>query len=139
MNTKKLLISFVAVYVVAQVLSYLIHAVWLGPTYASLSEVWRPEAELMSKQWIMFVTSAVWAFFFCYIFVRGYENKGLVEGVRYGAIIGLFFGIPQAYDAYVVYPIPYHLALKWFLSGMVVSILCGIVVALVYKGGEESA
>ena len=138
MNWKKLLICFVVVYVVIEILSYLIHAVWLGPTYQSLSEVWRPEAEMQAKQWIMFVTAAVWAFFFCYIFARGYEGKGLAEGVRYGVIIGLFYAIPQAYESYVIYPIPYYLALYWFLAGLVVSIICGIVVALIYKPADAA-
>jgi len=128
-----LLISFVATYVVYQILGYLIHQVWLSDTYASLAAVWRPEAEMMSKMWVMYVTSAFFCFFFCYIFVRGYENRGLGEGFRFGAIIGLFYALPQAYDAYVVYPIPYSLALRWFLSGLVVSIILGSVVAIVYK------
>lgn len=130
---KKLLIAFVAVYVVSQVCGYLVHQVWLAPTYASLANVWRPEAEMQSKMWIMFVTSAFWSFFFCYIFARGYEGKGLAEGARYGAIIGLFFGISQSYDSYVIYPIPYSLALKWFLSGLAVCVVLGIVAAAVYK------
>lgn len=132
-NWNKLLIAFVAVFVVGQALNFLVHQVWLGATYASLAQVWRPEAELQSKMWIMFVTGAVWSFFFSYIFTRGYEGKGLAEGARYGAIIGLFFAIPQAYDSYVIYPIPYSLALKWFASGLAVSVVLGLVVAAVYK------
>jgi hypothetical protein len=130
---KQLLIAFVAVYVVGQVLGYLIHQVWLAPTYASLASVWRPEAALQSKMWIMFVTSAFFSFFFCYVFARGYEGKGLAEGVRYGLIIGLFFGVSNAYDQYVVYPIPYSLALKWFLSSLAYCIVVGIVAAAIYK------
>jgi uncharacterized membrane protein len=130
---KKLLIAFVAVYVVGQILSYLIHGVWLAPTYASLASVWRPEAEMQSKMWIMFVTSAFFSFFFCYVFARGYEGKGLAEGARYGAIIGLFFGISNSYDSYVVYPIPYSLALSWFLSTFVSCVVIGIVAAAIYK------
>jgi hypothetical protein len=130
---KKLLIAFVSVYVVVQVCNFMIHAQWLAPTYQSLSEVWRPEAEMQSKMWIMFVTSASFSFFFCYVFARGYEGKGLAEGARYGVIIGLFFGISQAYDSYVIYPIPYSLALKWFLSGLAVCVLLGVVAAAVYK------
>ncbi len=130
---KKLLISFVAVFVVGQVCNFLVHAQWLAPTYQSLASVWRPEADMESKMWIMFVTGAVFAFFFCYVFARGYEGKGLVEGARYGAIIGLFFGVPQAYDSYVIYPIPYTLALKWFVSGLAVCIVMGMVAAAVYK------
>lgn len=30
---------------------------------------------MMSKMWIMWITSAVWAVLFCYIFTRGYDNK----------------------------------------------------------------
>jgi uncharacterized membrane protein len=130
---KRLLIAFVAVYVVGQILSYLIHGVWLQPTYAALASVWRPEADLQSKMWIMYVTSAFFSFFFCYVFARGYEGKGLAEGVRYGAIIGLFFGISNSYDSYVIYPIPYSLALSWFLSTFASCVVLGIVSAAIYK------
>ncbi len=132
-NWNKLLIAFVAVFVVAQVMNYVIHGVWLAPTYKSLASVWRPEADMQSKMWIMFVTGAIWSFFFCYVFSRGYEGKGLAEGARYGAIIGLFFGVSQAYDSYVIYPIPYSLALKWFLSGLAYCVVLGIVAAAIYK------
>lgn len=133
MNWKRISISAVAVYVVAQILGYLTHAVWLGPTYGELASVWRPEAEMMSMQWIMFITSAVYCFFFCYIFARGYEGKGVMEGVRFGAVIGLFVGVVSSYDWYVILPIPYSLALKWFISGMVISIILGVVASLTYK------
>ena len=128
---KKLWIAFVAVYVVGQVMGYLIHQVWLQPTYASLASVWR--ADMMSKMWIMFVTAASWSFFFCYVFARGYEAKGLAEGARYGAIIGLFFGISNAFDSYVIYPIPESLAVKWFLSTLAFCVVQGIVAAALYK------
>lgn len=130
---KKLWIAFIVVYIVNQILSFLIHAVWLSETYASLADVWRPEAEMMAKQWIMFVTAAFFCFFFVYIFARGCEGKGIAEGARYGLIIGLFVGVFSSYDWYVILPIPYSLALKWFLSGLVVTILLGVVTALVYK------
>ena len=135
MDKKKFAISFVAVYVVYQFLNYLIHGVWLSATYAMLADTWRPDID--SKLWILFITSAVWCLFFCYIYVRGCEGKGIVEGVRYGVIMGLFFGIPHFYDQYALYPVPYMLALKWFLSWMVVTIICGIVVALIYKPAED--
>jgi hypothetical protein len=110
-----------------------IPGVWLAPTYASLAHMWRPQAELESKMWIMFVTSAFLNFFFCYIFSRGYEGKGLAEGARYGAIIGLFFDIPQVFNEYVIYPIPYSLALKRFLVAFAACVVMGIVAAAVYK------
>lgn len=133
MNWKRLLIAFVVIYVVAQALGFLVHSIWLAPVYGSLAEVWRPEAELLSKQWIMLVTSAVFCFFFCYIFAKGYEDKGWQEGLRFGAVIGIFVGVPAAYDPYAIYPIPYSLALKWFLSGFALCLVLGVLAALIYR------
>jgi hypothetical protein len=125
--------AFVATYIAYNILGYLIHEVWLADTYASLSSVWRPEAEMDSKMWVFFVTSAFFCFFFCYIFARGYENRGIGEGFRFGVIITLFYTLPVAYDSFVIYPIPYSLVLQWLFSGLVVSIILGIVAAMVYK------
>lgn len=132
---KKLWIAVVVVYVVTQLLGYIVHTLWLGETYGALAHVWRPHEELAAKTWIMFVTAAVYCFFFVYLFARGCEGGGLAEGARFGAIIGLFVGVFSSYDWYVLLPIPYSLALKWFLAGMVVSILQGIVAAAIYKPG----
>ena len=68
MNVKRFVLACVSVYVAYQVLGFLIHTVFLGDTYGSMASVWRPEAELMSNMWIMYLTSAVWTVLFCYIF-----------------------------------------------------------------------
>ncbi len=129
--------ALVACYVVGQVLGFLINGVLLADTYKSLAHVWRPEAEMEAKMWIFFVTSFVAIFLFCFIFTKGYENKGILEGVRYGALVGLMMTVPQAYDDYVVYPIPYSLALSWFLTGITYWIVLGALLSLIYK--RESA
>lgn len=132
-SSKRFWLTCVVVWVVYQILSYLIHGMWLQGDYAATADLWRPMEEMESKRWIMFVTSAVFSVIFSYIFVKGREGKGWMEGVRFGALIGLFVSLPMAYDTYTVMPIPYDLALKWFLSGMVASIVLGVVAALVYK------
>lgn len=86
--------------------------------------------------WIMHLTSAVWTVIFCYIFTRGYEGKGPVEGVRYGLVVGLLIGIPYAYESYMIYPITMRLAHTWVTTGVVVGVGCGLVLALVYKPAE---
>ena len=137
MNVKRFLLSCVAVYVVAQGLGFLIHSVLLSETYLSLAEVWRPEADMMSKMWLMFFTGAVWTVLFCYIFTRGYEGKGAMEGMRYGLLIGIFFGIPFSYESWVIYPIPLGLAHVWAISTVVTCIVYGLVAALIYRPAVE--
>ncbi len=133
MNARRFWAGWVAVYVVYWVLAFLIHQVLLGPRYLALTSVWRPEAEMMARMWIMWVTSAVWTLLFCYIFTRGYEGKGAMEGVRYGALIGVFSGFTYSYETYVTFPIPLDLAHLWFASGMVMSIILGLAFALIYR------
>jgi hypothetical protein len=136
MNVKRFGLACVAVYLVYQVMSFVINMFILGDTYQALASVWRPEAEMMSKMWIMFLTSAVWTVLFCYIFTRGYENKGVMEGVRYGLVIGLFIGIPFSYESYAIYPITIGLAHAWVILTVVISIACGAVLAAIYKPAE---
>ena len=136
MNTKRFLMSFVAAYLVYHVFGNLTHDVWLDPVYEDLASVFRPQEQMKQMMWIFFVTSAVMTLMFCYIFTCGYQNRGIGEGIRYGLYMGLFFMVVYSYDTYVIYPLPYHLILKWFVSGMVMFIAMGAVVSLVYKSEQ---
>ena len=86
--------------------------------------------------WILYLTGTIFSLLFVYIFTKGYEGKGIAEGAKYGLIIGLFVSLTGSYSQYVVYPLPYSLALKWFLYGTIELIVAGIVVALIYKPAE---
>lgn len=137
MKSKSFWITCVVLYVVLNGLGYLIHQVWLAETYQGLADVFRPEAEI--KMPVMFITSAIWTIMFVYIFSRGYEGKGIMEGVRFGLVVGIFYSLVSTYDQYAVYPIPYSLTLKWFFSGLVVSIILGVIASLIYKPESPSA
>ena len=81
----------------------------------------------------MILTDLIWVYFFTFFFVKGYENKGIMEGVRYGAYMGIFVSLVFSYQNYVVLPIPYSLALQWFIYGFVISVILGVIAALIYK------
>lgn len=130
---KRFWMAFVACWVVSQVLGYLIHGLWLSDTYKSLADVWRPESEMQSMMWVMMLTAAVLVFAFCYIFTKGHEGKGVMEGVRYGLWIALLCAIPQAFDGFVIYPIPLSLSVKWAAAGVIYFVVLGAIVASIYK------
>ncbi|MBM4159703.1 MAG: hypothetical protein FJ217_01245 [Ignavibacteria bacterium] len=108
---------------------------WTGgfsaPTYESLKDVSRPDIE--SKMWIYHVAMLIGAFFFSFVFSKGYEGKGIVEGVRYGFYIGVWLSTGMAYGTYAMIAIPYSLALQWFIYGVIQYIIFGILLALVFK------
>ena len=132
MNNKTFWIGFVVVFVVMQAYGYVVHGVMLSDTYQSLASIFRPEAEMMDMMWIMTVGSALVMLLFCYIFTQGYQGKGVAEGVRYGALMGLFISIPVV-DQYVVYPLPGDLAVNWFLTGVIGFSISGAIFAAIYK------
>ncbi len=133
MNRTRLIISALVVFIVFQIMEYLVNEVILKSTYMALASVWRPEAEFQSKMWIMMLTGLVWSFLFAYFYAKACKGGGLMAGVRYGFLMGLFFVFPMSFNWYVILPIPYSLALKWFLFGMGEIIVAGIIVALLYK------
>ena len=131
MNVKRYLAASLTVFAATMILGYIVHGVILEPTYRSLHGIWR--TDMQSKIWIQWVVGLLISLLATYIFTKGYEAKGILEGVRFGLIIGLFASIPAAYGTYMIIPIPYLLALEWFLYGTGQWIIVGAVMAAVYK------
>lgn len=140
MNWQRLGLACIAVYAFYHLFGWLFHGFFMNEDYAALAgTVFRPEAEMNSRMWLMFVTSAVWTVLFCYIFVRGREGSGLMEGVRFGLIIGFFMTLPYAYESWMIFPLPLSMAHTWFASGLVFSVIAGIIVAAIYRPKSAGA
>jgi hypothetical protein len=139
MINKTFWIGFIVVYIVWQVIGFVVHGVMLADTYTNMWQVFRPEAEVNSMMWLMFVSSAFYLLLFCYIFTKGYEGKGIGEGLRFGLLMGLFMSIPMALDQYALYPISSNIAVIWFVSGLLSFMIVGAVFAAIYKPSEDAA
>jgi len=135
MNQKKFWIAFIVIFIVYEITNFIVHALILGSTYMSeeVALLFRPPAVLDSTMWLRLFTELVWSFFFTFIFVKGYENKGVMEGIKFGIYIGLFYSFVWAYQSYWMYPMPYSLALQWFIFGLIQCIILGILAAMIYK------
>jgi peptidoglycan biosynthesis protein MviN/MurJ (putative lipid II flippase) len=127
---KKLWLGVLAVFVVIAAWENIVNMLLLSSAYQATAHLWRPMTEM--KIWLFYVIYLFVAFFFTLIFSKGYEEKGVVEGLRYGFYVGMMMAVPMAYGTYGSMPIPYSLALQWFIYGLIEYVLCGMVVALVY-------
>ncbi len=129
--SKKLWMGFIAVYVAMVITMMIIHMGLLNGIYHSeaVMKMMRPESD--GTMWIYFVTGAIVSFFFTLIYIKGYEGKGIAEGARYGLYVGLLMATPMAYNSYASYPMPYSLALQWFIYGTIQYIILGVVLAAV--------
>jgi hypothetical protein len=134
---KKILIGFVITFVLLEVLDILVHGVILMSAYQATQNVWRPD--MMQKMWILHIVKLVVAFLITFIFSKGYEGKGIMEGLRYGFYIGVLMSIGMAYGTYAMVAIPYSLALQWFIYGVVEYTIVGVALALVFGKKETPA
>lgn len=127
---KKIIIGFVAVFIAMSAFDYVVHSIVLDESYKATANIWRPDME--SKMWIFSLVSLISAFFFSYIFSKGYERRGIEEGARYGLFIGIWMSTGMAYGTYGMIPIPYTMALQWWLYGVMGYVLYGIILALIF-------
>ncbi len=131
--SKKMWIGAAVVFVVFFILDYIIHQVILSSAYEETANLWRSPEE--TKMVVMVIVGLIFAFFFVFIFSKGYEGKGVMEGVRYGFYLSMLVNIPFAYGMYAVSPIPYSLALQWFIYGTLEFLIAGAVLAAVMGSG----
>lgn len=127
---KKVLVGIVVVFVLSEILMFLIHGVMLASTYEATKDLWR--ADMESLMWIYHVLAIIGAFFFTFVFSKGYEGKGMMEGIRYGLYIGIWWGSGMAYGTYSMIAIPYSLALQWLFFSIIECVIYGIALAMVF-------
>ncbi|MEO8045471.1 MAG: hypothetical protein ABI674_11260 [Spartobacteria bacterium] len=139
MNIQRLLLTVVVAFVFIFATDFAIHAIWLKPAYEATKELWRSEAEMGARFPWMLGAQLLVAIVFVTIWALGFaERGGLGLALGYGLLIGV---IVQATTiiTYVVSPLPADIAVKWIASGLVQSMLLGLIVGLVYKPARKRA
>jgi len=127
---KKVLPGALAVFVTVVVLDSFVNMFLLTPEYETTKHLWRATQDINMA--LLIVCYAIQAFFFAFIFSKGYEGKGVAEGLRFGLYVSLLMVLPFAYMSYATMLIPYMLSLKYFLFGTMTWVIAGAVVALVF-------
>lgn len=113
---------------------WLLHGVWLMDLYIQTANLWRTPDEMYTlfpfQLLSQFALSLVSALFF----TRHYEARGMGEGMRFGFLLGLVFGVMMA-SSFVWMPIPGALAVAWFAGGLLQGLGLGVVFSLTYRKG----
>ena len=130
---KKSLIAVAAVFILWEVLDFILHQQILMSTYEETASLWRPMEEMMSKMWIMHMVVLISAAVFVYIYVRFFAEKNMGSAVKYGIVYGIAVGMGMGYGTYTVMPIPYTLAMGRFWGTVVESALAEVVLGAIVK------
>ncbi len=133
MNVQRYVIGSLVVFVFLLVASWLFHSVIMSGWYDEASNLLRPESEGGAYIIWMIIGLLLLAFGFCFIFTKGYENKGIAEGIRYGLYVGLAFSVSASLINFSVYPYPWKWVIGWIIGNPIILILSGIIAAAIYR------
>lgn len=131
---KKFFIAWLVLFVVWMAGSFLLHGLWLGDTYASMTNIYRPVAEQEKLFPIMLLAHVMLAGGFVWIYRRGREDKPwLGQGIRFGVVIALFAPIPTYLIYYTVQSMGSDLLTKQIVGELFLTVILGAVVAFLYR------
>lgn len=114
--------------------SFLVHGLWLGPTYETMTNMMRPLAEQEAMMHFMLIAHLLMAAAFVWIYQRGNEDKPwLQQGLRFGIAVALLVPIPTFMIYYTVQQTPATLAINQSIGDSVVVIVVALVAAFLNK------
>jgi hypothetical protein len=132
MNKKRYLLATVVGSIFVFLYEMLVHGHLLMPMYEETKELWRTQDDMAEYLSMAMGIQFLFVAILCFIFTRNYEEKGMDEGVRFGAMFGLLLGL-MAFAPYVWMPISMTLAVAWAAVTFVELLLLGIIFSLTYK------
>ena len=134
---KRIILGGLAVFVAWMILDYVIHEVILSGAYASVADVWRPMEEM--KRGLGSFVGLTSALAFSLLYGKFVGCKSQKTGIQFGLLFGFIIGIGMGYGTYALIPIPYVVALTWFLGTTVEGGVAGLLVGTIVKDEEAAA
>ena len=131
MFNKRLLICTLVVFVFMFFYEFVFHGVLLHADYELLPSIMRSEEASQGLIHFLILGLLVMSWALCVIFERGYENKGLVEGARFGLLLGILMSAPSLIF-FAVMQFPGDLIVKWIIGGLLELVVAGMLLATVY-------
>jgi hypothetical protein len=129
MNVKRFVIAGLVIFVAYEILTSLIKVVAFNGEYVITARL----------------GDLVWSFLLVFIFGKGYEARGWLEGLRFGLVIGFFFCTPMILGSTplasfadvplscALSPIPLDQAFAWLVLSIVKIVICGLLAAAIYR------
>lgn len=133
--TKQFLTTWVLVFILWMLGSYLVHGTLLHGDYAALTNLFRSEADSQQHFPLMILAHAVLAGSFTWIYIRGHEDKPwLPQGLRFGLAVALLTAVPTYTIYYVVQPMPGMTVMKQIVLDSILMLVLGAAAAFVSRG-----
>ncbi len=134
MNFSRIALAAIVAWVVSIPVGYVVNEIILKDLFQANAAAFRPDDVLMSMLPIGFAFMLVGFFVFAYAYAKGYEGgSGVMEGIRFGVIIGLLIDCFAISWWYVTVPMDSTLAMAMMVDNIVEPAMYGAIVGALYK------
>jgi hypothetical protein len=134
MNYSRIGLAAIAGTIVFFVCGFLIFGLLIGSDFAPYGAVYRSQAGMQQHAPVGMVSSLIARLVMSIMYAKGYEGgSGVLEGFRFGALVGLFLACKCVADEYVTLNIGGKLALEMAAGVLVEMAIVGMVIGMVYK------
>jgi hypothetical protein len=136
---KRFLVAWVLVFIAWMAGSFVVHGVLLRDDYATLPNLFRPEAESQQYFPLMLLAHVILAGAFVWIYSRGVEDAPWTgQGIRFGLAVALLTIVPTYIIYHVVQPMPASIAVKQIVFSGILTLALGLLVAFLYRGARRA-
>lgn len=138
MNYGRLVAAALAGTVVDAIYGFLVYGMLLAGAFGRYPSVYRPSDAAPVFLMTMFAGIFVAMLFAVVIYSKGIESSGgAAEGVRFGALLGVFVGVLFASISYGTLNIGRKLTVMMAVAGIVEWTLVGTVIGAIYRGDRS--
>ncbi|MGA2297518.1 MAG: hypothetical protein ABSG15_08230 [FCB group bacterium] len=130
---KKFIIGVIVVFIALEVMDFILHGLLLKGLYMQSAAIWRKPEDMMHLMWVIYVSTFLSTIGFVYIYYKLIGNKSPFRGVWYGLTYGFAVGVGMGYSTYAMLPMPYGLAVSWFIGSIVEYGIAGWLAGLIIK------
>lgn len=134
MTFRKLVLAFIAVFVLSSVLSFLIHGLLLQGSYHQTPQLIREQQDASAHAPFLLLGFAVFALGFVWIYGKGVENKPWFgQGIRYGLVAWLVATVSRYLIYYAIQPWPAKVVAMQIGLELVMMLMLGIIAAAILR------
>ena len=133
MNYGRYYLASFVVWVYLFAIEFIFHGLILTGQYEGMKHIMRPEGDMGAFFLWVIIAYLILALGLCKIFIVGYQNQGVPEGLRFGLLVGITFGLSHTFINHAVFPFPEKLTLAIAFGYVAEMIIAGVLIALMYK------
>lgn len=130
MNWNRFIFASLGVLIGQAIVAGLLFVIWIGPAFSD-PEFFRGESD--ERMAVYHACRILFVGLFVYLFASRSRGRGLVEGLKFGIMMWLFYSVPMTVGVWAFIQMPEGLATAWIVAGFAEMVAGGLIVSALYR------